>query len=238
MASPINEAPEVATGGVRLRFAWERALREDADVRHARLSVLLVMATHYDRHAERIRIGIATVARQAGVSEKTVRRVLDWAEGRYLHRTLRGHSVGKGEGAYARPSEYELTLPVPISEVDILTSSEVDIGTCEPDIFVSEVDISELRSGHLMSTYQRASLSEASQSESAAVDVALEGRRAAQLAALLKARPAKWPAWCGLDECQPATSRIEDEDGNALGKCTRCHPDQQPKHHRRGGEAA
>lgn len=89
-------------------IVWMRALRDDPSVIGTRLAVLWALGLRVRKDGT----GWAPQRRLAadvGVSERTVRRVLKWAEAAgVVEQTSRGHRRGDG---VVRASEYRLLLP-------------------------------------------------------------------------------------------------------------------------------
>lgn len=91
------------------RFKWEQALRATEVVHGLRLLVLLTLGTYMDADGGGARPSLKTLAKAAGLSERTVRRHLDTARtDGYLTRERRGHRLGDGNSS---SSAYRAVLP-------------------------------------------------------------------------------------------------------------------------------
>lgn len=130
------------------RFEWERALRR-SDLHHTTRLVLLVLGTYMDGDGSGARPSQDTLARGAGISERSVRDHLARAlAGGWIDRPRRGGSRGSGSGRSGQSSEYRTaipeplrtgtTVPVPTSPNRNEASGSDENGISEPAIHVSE----------------------------------------------------------------------------------------------------
>lgn len=95
------------------RFEWERAIRS-APMPPTRKLLLFIIGTYMARDGTGARPSVSTLAAEAGVGERQVKRHLTAAlDELYLERVKRGHRNWQGQ---ASASVYRATLPATCSE--------------------------------------------------------------------------------------------------------------------------